>query len=76
MNEQTQYQLVIKAYDKLGTLERILRVIRHRGGHIKSMQTQTIENNILIMTLILTTERAFSTLQNQVSKLEDVIVIE
>ncbi|NUE96979.1 acetolactate synthase 2 small subunit [Gilliamella sp. ESL0232] len=76
MNKQTQYQLVIKAYDKLGALERILRVIRHRGGYIKSMQMQTVENNILIMTLILTTERAFSTLQNQVAKLEDVIVIE
>ena len=76
MNEQTQYQLVIKAYDNLGALERILRIIRHRGGHIKSMQMQTIENNILIMTLILTTERSFSTLQNQVAKLEDVIVIE
>ncbi|MWN05602.1 acetolactate synthase 2 small subunit [Gilliamella sp. Pas-s95] len=76
MNEQTQYQLTIKAHDNLGTLERILRVIRHRGGNIKSMQMQTIENNTLIMTLKLTTERTLSTLQNQVAKLEDVIVIE
>ncbi|NUF26630.1 acetolactate synthase, small subunit [Gilliamella bombicola] len=76
MNEQTQYQLTIKAHDNLGTLERILRVIRHRGGNIKSMQMQTIENNTLIMTLKLTTERTLSTLQNQVAKLEDVIAIE
>ncbi|OCG10098.1 MULTISPECIES: acetolactate synthase 2 small subunit [unclassified Gilliamella] len=76
MNEQAQYQLAIKAYDKLGSLERILRVIRHRGGHIQSMQMQTIENNTLTMTLILTTERPLSTLQNQVAKLEDVIAVE
>ncbi|NUF48411.1 acetolactate synthase 2 small subunit [Gilliamella sp. ESL0250] len=76
MNEQAQYQLTIKAYDKLGSLERILRVIRHRGGHIQSMQMQTIENNALTLTLILTTERPLSTLQNQVAKLEDVIAVE
>lgn len=76
MNQQTQHQLTIKANDKLGTLERILRVIRHRGGHIKSMQMQTTENNTIIMTLQLTTERSLSTLQNQVAKLEDVITIE
>ncbi|MWP49060.1 MULTISPECIES: acetolactate synthase 2 small subunit [unclassified Gilliamella] len=76
MNEQTQYQLTIKAHDNLGTLERILRVIRHRGAHIKSMQMQTTENNTIIMTLQLTTERSLFTLQNQVAKLEDVITIE
>ncbi|WP_085247472.1 acetolactate synthase 2 small subunit [Gilliamella mensalis] len=76
MNEQAQYQLTIRAYDKLGSLERILRVIRHRGGHIKSLQMQTIENNALTMTLILTTERPLSTLKNQVAKLEDVIAVE
>ncbi|MWP61765.1 acetolactate synthase 2 small subunit [Gilliamella sp. Pas-s25] len=76
MNEQAQYQLTIRAYDKLGSLERILRVIRHRGGHIQSLQMQTIENNVLTMTLILTTERPLSTLQNQVAKLEDVIAVE
>ena len=31
------YQLIIKAYDRSGALERILRVIRHRGGYIQSM---------------------------------------
>ncbi|WP_081297880.1 MULTISPECIES: acetolactate synthase 2 small subunit [unclassified Gilliamella] len=76
MNEQMQHQLTIKAYDKLGSLERILRVLRHRGGHITSMQMQTIENNLLILTITLTTERWLSTLQKQVEKLEDVIAIE
>ncbi|MWN31342.1 acetolactate synthase 2 small subunit [Gilliamella sp. Pra-s65] len=76
MNQQTQHQLTIKANDALGTLERILRVIRHRGGHIESMQMQTFENNTITMTLHLTTERSLSTLQNQVAKLEDVITVE
>ncbi|OCG60355.1 MULTISPECIES: acetolactate synthase 2 small subunit [unclassified Gilliamella] len=76
MNEQIQHQLTIKAYDKLGSLERILRVLRHRGGHITSMQMQTIENNLLILNITLTTERWLSTLQKQVEKLEDVITIE
>lgn len=76
MNKQTQHQLTIKAYDKLGSLERILRVIRHRGGHIESMQMQTIENNLMILTLRLTIERSLSMFQNQVSKLENVISIE
>lgn len=76
MNQQTQHQLTIKAYDTLGTLERILRVVRHRGGHIESMQMQTIENNLLILILKLTIKRDLSMLQNQVAKLEDVISIE
>ncbi|KFA58670.1 hypothetical protein A9G48_08760 [Gilliamella sp. wkB18] len=73
---ETPYQLTIKADNKLGTLERILRVIRHRGGHIKKMQMHTIDNHTFILSLTLATERAISTLQNQVAKLVDVISIE
>lgn len=76
MNTKTQYQVTIKAYDKLGSLERILRVVRHRGGHIEKMQMQTVENEQLILSLLLTTERSLSTLQNQVAKLTDVIAVE
>ncbi|MCX8638892.1 acetolactate synthase 2 small subunit [Gilliamella sp. B3172] len=75
MNTKTQYQVTIKAYDKLGSLERILRVVRHRGGHIEKMQMQTVENEQLILSLLLTTERSLSTLQNQVAKLADVIAV-
>lgn len=76
MNTKTQYQVTIKAYDKLGSLERILRVVRHRGGHIEKMQMQTVENEQLILSLLLTTERSLSTLLNQVAKLADVIAVE
>ncbi len=34
MKKVNQYQLDIKAHNQLGALERILRVIRHRGGRI------------------------------------------
>lgn len=76
MNQIATHQFTIKANDKLGSLERILRVVRHRGGHIKQMQMQSIDNHLFILNLTLTTERSLSSLQSQISKLEDVIEIE
>lgn len=76
MRETIKYKFTIKAYDKLGTLERILRVIRHRGGHIECIQMQLITKQILILTLELTTDRSISTLQNQLLKLVDIISVE
>ncbi|WP_430875289.1 acetolactate synthase 2 small subunit [Gilliamella sp. G0441] len=76
MNNKDQHQFTITAYDKLGTLERILRVIRHRGGHIKQMQMQTKDDQILSLSLALTTKRPISALLNQIDKLVDVISIE
>lgn len=76
MSNNDQHQFTITAYDKLGTLERILRVIRHRGGHIKQMQMQIKEDQILSLSLALTTKRPISALLNQIDKLVDVISIE
>ncbi|MCX8574745.1 MULTISPECIES: acetolactate synthase 2 small subunit [unclassified Gilliamella] len=76
MSNKDQHQFTITAYDKLGTLERILRVIRHRGGHIKQMQMQTKDDQILSLSLALTTKRPISALLNQIDKLVDVISIE
>lgn len=76
MHEIIKYQLSIKANDKLGILERILRVIRHRGGHVENMQMQITTNQILSLTIEITTERSISTLQNQLTKLFDVISVE
>ncbi|OCG00624.1 acetolactate synthase 2 small subunit [Gilliamella sp. wkB308] len=76
MSNNDQHQFTITAYDKLGTLERILRVIRHRGGHIKQMQMQTKDDQILSLSLALTTKRPISALLNQIDKLVDVISIE
>lgn len=76
MSNKDQHQFTITAYDKLGTLERILRVIRHRGGHIKQMQMQTKDDQILSLSLALTTKRPISALLNQIDKLVDVISID
>lgn len=76
MSNKDQHQFTIIAYDKLGTLERILRVIRHRGGHIKQIQMQTKDDQILSLSLALTTKRPISALLNQIDKLVDVISIE
>ncbi|OCG28632.1 hypothetical protein A9G11_10425 [Gilliamella sp. wkB108] len=76
MNEIAKHKLTMKAYDKLGTLERILRVIRHRGGHIESLQMQLDAEQILTLTLELTTDRSISALQNQLLKLVDIISVE
>lgn len=76
MSNKDRHQFTITAYDKLGTLERILRVIRHRGGHIKQMQMQTKDDQILSLSLALTTKRPISALLNQIDKLVDVISIE
>lgn len=76
MNKTFKYQLSIKAYDRLAIIERILRVIRHRGGHIENMQMQIMENQVLALSIVLTTERSISALQNQLTKLFDVISVE
>lgn len=76
MTEITKHLFTIKVHDKLGVLERILRVIRHRGGYIHKMEMQTASNQTLNLTVELTTERSIVALQNQIEKLIDVISIE
>ena len=76
MNQKATHQFTITANDRLGALERILRVVRHRGGHIEQMQMQSIDSQLFTLTLTLTTERTLSSLQNQITKLEDVISLE
>lgn len=76
MNQKATHQFTIIAHDKLGSLERILRVVRHRGGHIEQMQMQSIDNRLFSLILTLTTARTLSSLQNQIIKLEDVIKVE
>lgn len=73
MKKVNQYQLDIKAHNQLGTLERILRVIRHRGGRIESMDMQTDHANMMELSIKLTTEKSIEMLQSQVAKLVDVI---
>ncbi|AGO16448.1 acetolactate synthase 2 regulatory subunit [Glaesserella parasuis ZJ0906] len=69
-----QYQCVIKANKRPETLERLLRVIRHRGFEVLSLNA---ENNGSEITLNITvqSERAVELLFNQLVKLPDVVTI-
>lgn len=74
-NFAISYQLHIQAYDRLGELERILRVIRHRGGHINTLTMQTKENGCFSLTVALTSKKAIKILENQIAKLANVLEV-
>lgn len=68
------YQFTLEANQCPETLERILRVIRHRGFYVVAMQVQT-ENDKAYCHFTLKSERALSLLINQLSKMYDVLTI-
>ena len=68
-----RYLLDIKADDKPVLLERILRVIRHRGFIIKKVDaTQNHHSKIASIEIIVDSDRPISTLINQIEKLWDI----
>ncbi len=68
-----RYLLDIKADDKPVLLERVLRVIRHRGFIIKQVTaTQNHESKIASVEIIVDSDRPISTLINQIEKLWDI----
>lgn len=81
------YQLLIKANYRLGVLERILRVVRHRGGYITAMTMSEVDDKMMKLTLDLSsinTSSSTHTLSNtntkrtvvsQLSKLADIISV-
>ncbi|KLV05019.1 MULTISPECIES: acetolactate synthase 2 small subunit [Photobacterium] len=72
-----RYLLDIKADDKPVLLERILRVIRHRGFIIKQVNaTQNHESKIATIAILVDSDRPISTLINQIEKLWDVLSVE
>lgn len=71
-----RYLLNIKANDKPVLLERILRVIRHRGFVIKKVDaTQNHHSNIATIAIIVDSDRPISILINQIEKLWDVTTV-
>ena len=66
------YDLTIQANKRSETLERLLRVIRHRGFEVIELQTQT-ENNTIKLNVKVQSERAIELLLNQLVKLPDVV---
>jgi acetolactate synthase II small subunit len=69
-------QLTIMAHNHLGVLERILRVIRHRGGRITAINMQLRESNIININMVLESQRSIELIKNQLAKLVDVIRID
>lgn len=72
-----RYLLDIKADDKPVLLERVLRVVRHRGFAIKQVAaTQNHESKIASVEIIVDSDRAISTLTDQIEKLWDIRSVE
>lgn len=68
-----RYLLIIKADDKPVLLERVLRVIRHRGFIIKQVAaTQNHESKVASVEIIVDSDRPISMLINQIEKLWDI----
>lgn len=74
MNE---YTLEIEARSQPEIMERILRVTRHRGFGLKSMQLDTIENSQnLMIRITVASDRCIALLCSQLDKLIDVTRVE
>ncbi|MBM7038537.1 acetolactate synthase 2 small subunit [Vibrio ulleungensis] len=72
-----RYLLDIKADDKPVLLERVLRVVRHRGFTVRQVAgTQNHQSRIASVEIIVDSERPISFLTNQIEKLWDVISVE
>lgn len=70
-----QHQLTLRANQRPETLERILRVVRHRGFEIVSLHAEQ-QNGTLQLSLTVQSERDIALLFNQLAKLEDIEDIE
>ncbi|MEF1255208.1 MULTISPECIES: acetolactate synthase 2 small subunit [unclassified Vibrio] len=72
-----RYLIDIKADDKPVLLERVLRVVRHRGFTVKQVAgTQNHESRIASVEIIVDSDRPISFLTNQIEKLWDVRTVE
>ncbi|MGF1911452.1 acetolactate synthase 2 small subunit [Vibrio kasasachensis] len=72
-----RYLLDIKADDKPVLLERVLRVIRHRGFIIKQVAaTQNHESHVASVEIIVDSDRPISFITNQIEKLWDVRTVD
>lgn len=69
------YQLKIQAQWRPETLERILRVVRHRGFIVTAMAMQ-LENDTVQLQITVKSDRTLHLLTNQLIKLYGVIAVE
>lgn len=71
----TEHQLAVQARFRPETVERILRVVRHRGFRLLAMHVQT-QNDNLNIELTVASLRPVELLFSQLIRLADVIDIE
>jgi acetolactate synthase II small subunit len=72
-----RYLIDIKADDKPVLLERVLRVVRHRGFIVKQVAgTHNPESKVASVEIIVDSDRPISFLTNQIEKLWDVRTVE
>ncbi|WP_413113665.1 acetolactate synthase 2 small subunit [Thaumasiovibrio sp. DFM-14] len=72
-----RYLIDIKADDKPVLLERVLRVVRHRGFIIRQVAgTQNHDSKVASVEIIVDSDRPISFLTNQIEKLWDVRTVD
>ncbi|WP_298773637.1 acetolactate synthase 2 small subunit [uncultured Shewanella sp.] len=67
------YDMILTVHQRAEVLERVLRVIRHRGFKVMSMNMQVHENETSMVNVVVESERAITLLSNQLDKLIDVL---
>ena len=72
-----QHQLAVQARSRPETLERVIRVIRHRGFHICAMNMEAAGNpGDINSALTIASQRPVELLFTQLNKLVDVACVE
>lgn len=72
-----RYLLDIKADDKPVLLERVLRIVRHRGFTVRQVAgTQNHQSKIASVEIIVDSDRPITFLTHQIEKLWDVISVD
>ncbi|MEZ9199824.1 acetolactate synthase 2 small subunit [Shewanella sp. 10N.286.54.B9] len=69
----SNYAIAINVQQRPEVLERVLRVVRHRGFNITNLVMQLNDNNTSSIDMSLQSDRAIELLTNQINKLIDVL---
>ena len=68
------YQIEVVAQHRIEVLERILRVVRHRGFIVTKMVMTLIESQVRLK-ITVKSDRTLELLVNQLAKLPDVLMV-
>ena len=69
-----EHQIELTAQHRPEVLERILRVVRHRGFTVTQMDMQLIDHNVQLQ-ITVKSDRTLDLLVSQLEKLPDVVTI-